>query len=70
MLVFFFLKCCRAKLHPGLIEVPEHSSSVLWLDYIPAQNTENLLESAMNLKLGRRVTFQQENDPKHEAQPH
>ena len=27
----------------------------------------NLLESAMNLKLGRRFTFQQENDPKHKA---
>ena len=26
---------------------------------------ENLLESAMNLKLGRRFTFQQDNDPKH-----
>ena len=28
---------------------------------------ENLLESAMNLKLGRRFIFQQDNDPKHEA---
>ena len=28
---------------------------------------ENLLKSAMNLKLGRRFTFQQENDPKHKA---
>ena len=28
---------------------------------------ENLLESAMNLKLGRRFTFQQDNDPKHKA---
>ena len=26
---------------------------------------ENLLESAMNLKLGRRFPFQKENDPKH-----
>ena len=26
---------------------------------------ENLLESAMNLKLGRRFTFQQDNNPKH-----
>ena len=26
---------------------------------------KNLLESAMNLKLGRRVTFQQDNDLKH-----
>ena len=25
---------------------------------------ENLLESAINLKLGRRFTFQQDNDPK------
>ena len=25
---------------------------------------ENLLESAMNLKMGRRFTFQQDNDPK------
>ena len=28
---------------------------------------ENLLESAMNLKLGRRLTFQSDNDPKHKA---
>ena len=28
---------------------------------------ENLLESAMNLKLGRRFTFQQENDPKQQS---
>jgi len=28
---------------------------------------ENLLESAMNLKLGRRFTFQQDNDSKHKA---
>ena len=28
---------------------------------------ENLLESAMNLKLGRRFPFQQDNDPKHKA---
>ena len=26
---------------------------------------ENLLESAMNLKLGKRFTLQQDNDPKH-----
>ena len=26
---------------------------------------ENLFESAMNLKLGRRFTFQQDNDPNH-----
>ena len=26
---------------------------------------ENLLESAMNLNLGRRFTFQQDDDPKH-----
>ena len=28
---------------------------------------ENLLESAINLKLGRRFTFQQDNDPKHKV---
>ena len=28
---------------------------------------ENLLESGMNLKLERRFTFQQNNDPKHKA---
>ena len=28
---------------------------------------ENLLESVMNLKLCRRFTFQQDNDPKHKA---
>ena len=28
---------------------------------------ENLLESAMNLKLGRRFTFHQDNDPKHKT---
>ena len=28
---------------------------------------ENLLESAMNLKLGMRFTFPQDNDPKHKA---
>ena len=28
---------------------------------------ENLLESAMNLKLGRRFIFQQDNDLKHKA---
>ena len=28
---------------------------------------ENLLESGINLKLGRRFTFQQDNDPKHKA---
>ena len=28
---------------------------------------ENLLESAMNLKLGRRFPFQQDNDAKHKA---
>ena len=28
---------------------------------------ENLLGSVMNLKLGRRFTFQQDNDPKHKA---
>ena len=28
---------------------------------------ENLLESAMNLKLGRRSTFHQDNDPKLKA---
>ena len=28
---------------------------------------ENLLESAMNLKLGRRFTFQQDKDLKHKA---
>ena len=28
---------------------------------------ENLLQSAMNLKLGRRFTFQQDNDLKHKA---
>ena len=28
---------------------------------------ENLLESAMNLKLGRRFTFQQDNDPKYKS---
>ena len=28
---------------------------------------ENLFESAMNLKLCRRFTFQQDNDPKHKA---
>ena len=30
---------------------------------------ENLLESAMNLKLGQRFTFHQDNDPKHKAKP-
>ena len=29
---------------------------------------ENLLDSAMNLKLGRRLTFQQDNDLKDQAQ--
>ena len=28
---------------------------------------ENLFEPAMNLKLGRRFTFQEDNDPKHKA---
>ena len=28
---------------------------------------EDLLESAMNLKLGRRFTFQQNNDPKNKT---
>ena len=28
---------------------------------------ENLLESAMNLKLGQSFTFQQNNDPKNKA---
>ena len=28
---------------------------------------ENLLESAMNMKLDRRFTFQQDNDLKHKA---
>ena len=28
---------------------------------------ENLLQSGQNLRLGRRFTFQQENDPKHTA---
>ena len=28
---------------------------------------ENLLEAAVNLKLGRRFTFQQDNDPTHKA---
>ena len=28
---------------------------------------ENRLGSAMNLKLGRRFTFQQDNDPNHKA---
>ena len=28
---------------------------------------ENLLESAMDLKLGRRFTFQQNSDPKHKS---
>ena len=28
---------------------------------------EHLLESAMNLKLGRRFTFHQDDDPKHKA---
>ena len=28
---------------------------------------ENLHDSAMNLKLGRRFTFHQDNDPKHKA---
>jgi len=28
----------------------------------------NLLESAMNLKLGRKFTFQQDNDLKHKAE--
>ena len=28
---------------------------------------ENLLESAMYLKVGRRFTFQQDNDPKHKV---
>ena len=28
---------------------------------------ENLFESAINLKLGRRFTFQQDNDLKHKA---
>ena len=28
---------------------------------------ENLLKSAMNLKLGRRFTFHQDNDPNHKA---
>uniref|UniRef100_A0A803JA48 Tc1-like transposase DDE domain-containing protein n=1 Tax=Xenopus tropicalis TaxID=8364 RepID=A0A803JA48_XENTR len=28
---------------------------------------ENLLESAKDLRLGRRFTFQQDNDPKHKA---
>ena len=28
---------------------------------------EDLLESAMNLKLGRRFTFQHDDDPKHKA---
>ena len=31
---------------------------------------ENLLESAINLKLGKRVTFQQDNDLKHKAKSH
>ena len=30
---------------------------------------ENLLESTMNLKLGRRFTFQQDNDLKNKAKP-
>ena len=29
---------------------------------------ENLLESAMHVKLGKRFTFQQDNDPKHKAE--
>ena len=29
---------------------------------------ENLLDSDINLKLGRRFTFQQDNDPKHKAE--
>ena len=28
---------------------------------------ENLFESALDLKLGRRFTFQQDNDPKHKT---
>ena len=30
---------------------------------------ENLLQSAQDLRLGRRFTFQQDNDPKHTAKP-
>ena len=31
---------------------------------------ENLLQSTQDLRLGRRVTFQQDNDPRHTARQH
>ncbi len=59
---------CRGGVFPlqgqdGLVAIEGKMNAAKYRDILD----ENLLQSAQDLRLGRRFTFQQDNDPKHTA---
>ncbi len=55
--------CFSAAVTERLIRVEEKLNAPKYWECL----NENLVQSIQNLKLGRRFTFQQDNDPKHTA---
>ncbi len=55
--------CFSAAGTEGLIRIEEKLNEPKYWDSL----NENLVQSIQNLRLGRRFTFQQDNDPKHTA---
>ena len=55
--------CCSVARTGRLVRIEGKMNGVKYREILD----ENLLESAQDLRLGRRFTFQQDNDPKHTA---
>ena len=55
--------CFSAAATGRLVRVEEKMNAAMYRDILE----ENLLQSALDLRLGRRFIFQQDNDPKHTA---
>uniref|UniRef100_A0A8C4TFN6 Transposase Tc1-like domain-containing protein n=1 Tax=Erpetoichthys calabaricus TaxID=27687 RepID=A0A8C4TFN6_ERPCA len=55
--------CCSAAGTGRLVRIKGKMTAAMYRDILD----ENLLQSALDLRLGRRFIFQQDNDPKHTA---